>query len=91
MPIAIVPTEEYPNLTADLWFGLSVANKSPGDRVQKLGKEISQILEEPTFREKYATFGVRISGRTRAELGALISVDGRRWSGLIREANIKLD
>ena len=78
-------------MTADLWLGLSVANKTSGERVQKLSKEISQILEELAFREKHATFGVRISGRTTAELCALIHADGRRWSGLIRAANVNLD
>lgn len=83
--------KECPSLTADLWFGLSVANKTPGERVQNLSKETSQILEEPAFREKCAAFGVRISGSTTAELCALINADGRRWSGLIRAANVNFD
>lgn len=80
-----------PSLTADLWFGLSVANKTPGERVQNLSKEIYPTLEEPGFREKYAAFGVHISGSTTAKLCALINADGLRWSGLIRAANVNLD
>ena len=36
MPTSILPTKESPRLTAELRVGLCVANKTPGERVQKL-------------------------------------------------------
>ena len=91
MPIAILPTRECPSLTADLCLGLAVANKTPGEQLQKLSTEMSQILEELAVRKKYATFGVRFFGRTAVELYAFINGVGRRWSGLVRAANVHHD
>ncbi len=81
----------YPQLAADIWFGLAAPVKTPPELVQKLSREIADILAMPAMREKYNALGVRAAGSTPEQMQQLIDSEGKRWSAVIREAQIKVD
>lgn len=81
----------YPNLAADMWFGLVAPAKTPPELVQKLSREVTDILATPALRDKYNALSVRAEGSTPEQMRQIIDSGGQRWSAVIREAQIKVD
>lgn len=81
----------YPELAADMWFGLAASAQTPPALMQRLSQEIADILAMPAMRSKYAALGVNATGSSPAQFQQLIDSEGQRWSQVIREANVKVD
>jgi len=81
----------FPAAEYESWFGLVAPSHTPVDILARLNRDVVTILAKPAIREKLAALSFSPHGTTAEEFRALIREEHARWSGLIRDAGIKLD
>ncbi len=86
-----VVEEGYPDLVTDMWFGLAVPKGTPKDVIQKLQADISEALNEPAFKEKYAKLGMNMVGSTPEDMQTVVDKAAARWKQVIEEGNISIE
>jgi len=71
------------------WFALLAPPKTPGEIVAKLNAAIVEALRQPEVQRRLAEMYAEVIGNSPAEAAAFIRDEKRRWSEVIRAANIK--
>jgi tripartite-type tricarboxylate transporter receptor subunit TctC len=74
-----------------IWLGLVAPRGTPQPIIAKLQQKIAQVLDDPSVREKSERAGAYPIPSTPEEFAALIRKDAERWSGVLKELNIKYD
>jgi tripartite-type tricarboxylate transporter receptor subunit TctC len=70
------------------WFGLFAPAKTPTPIIERLNTEIVKILQMPDVREKIQAHGLLPGGGSAKELGVFLNAEIKKWSELIKAANI---
>lgn len=81
-----------PGYEATTWFGLFAPTGTPRDVIMKLNAEARKIFHDPAFEEKFMApqmFQSLIG--TPEEFDAFIKAETRKWSKVVREANIRVE
>ena len=73
------------------WLGFVGPAGTPRPIVEKLNRELNQILEEPDTRKRMADAGSEILKTTPEEFGTLIRNEFAKWGKVVRESGAKLD
>jgi tripartite-type tricarboxylate transporter receptor subunit TctC len=79
------------DVNVDMWYGIFAPQGTPADQVQKLNRELKDILALPEVRTACSTQGMDPASSTPEEFRRLVERDAERWTSLIRTANIKAD
>jgi len=79
------------DVQADAWIGFIAPAKTPAPILKKLHDEITQVLAEPSVKEKLRAQYMDAVGNTSAEFRALLASDRARWTPVIQMHNITLD
>lgn len=80
-----------PGFDAMPWLGLVAPAGTPPAVVDRLHREVVEILKEPEMRERFKGWGLDIVGNSPTEFGAFIRRDIDQWAKVIRGAKIKAD
>jgi tripartite-type tricarboxylate transporter receptor subunit TctC len=88
-----IPTigEFVPGYEASSVFGLGAPRNTPTEIIDKLNKEINAALAHPEFKARLAHLDGTALGGSPADFGKLIAGETRKWSKVIKLANIKPD
>jgi tripartite-type tricarboxylate transporter receptor subunit TctC len=78
-----------PDFDITVWFGLVAPAKTPAPIIERLNKEVVEILRTPALKEKFIAAGIDIAPSTPAELGERIRADLPYYTKLMREAGIQ--
>ena len=81
-----------PDLYSSFWHGLWVPKGTPPDVIAKLNAAVSQALEDPTVKKRFADIGQEIWPRQQqnpAALAAQQKAEIERWWPIIKDAGIK--
>jgi tripartite-type tricarboxylate transporter receptor subunit TctC len=70
------------------WFGLFAPAKTPAAIVERLNTEVVKILKMPDVREKIEAHGLLPGGGSSKELEVFLDTEIKKWSVLIKAANI---
>jgi tripartite-type tricarboxylate transporter receptor subunit TctC len=92
--LADVPTAieaGVPGFEVGTWFGVYAPARTPPAIVEKLNREILDILALDAVKQRLTQLGVEIYAKGPAELDALTKADFDRWGPIIQKAGIKLD
>jgi tripartite-type tricarboxylate transporter receptor subunit TctC len=73
------------------WYGVLAPAKTPAALVNRLQKEIAQVLQLPEVGQRMASEGSEPVGSTPAEFAAHIKSEVGKWGGVIRKAGIRAD
>ncbi len=73
------------------WFGILAPAGIDPALVEALNHEMNEILLAPDVRERLAALGIEPLGGTAADFARFIDSETARWSGLIRELNLKAE
>ncbi|GGX24284.1 hypothetical protein GCM10007242_34710 [Pigmentiphaga litoralis] len=79
----------YPGFDVTSWYGLVVPSATPAPIVQKLQQDIASALKQDDIKAKFAAMGVDPLGNTPAEFGRMIQVETKKWTDIVRQANIQ--
>lgn len=73
------------------WYGLMVPAGTPAAVVQRLNAETNAALADAEIRRKAEAAGLQLRGGTPAEFRAFLDSEAKKWSQIIKAANIKAD
>ena len=88
-----VPTlkETGIDVEADAWNGLIAPGGTPGPIIDKISRDVAEIIKQPAVREKLATQLMEPVGSSSEELRAQMDGEIARWAPVIKSANVKLN
>ena len=89
-----IPSSSEAGLTgldAKLWFGLFVPAKTPKVLIQKLNQDITEILRRPEVKELFLKQGIQASPSSPESLDDFVKTEIKRWTPIIKNANIQAD
>jgi tripartite-type tricarboxylate transporter receptor subunit TctC len=70
------------------WFGLFAPAGVPRPIIDRLNREVGELLRQPSTRAKFAPAGVDIAPSSPEELGARLMSDLPLWAQVMRDAGI---
>ena len=76
---------------ADAWNGLIAPAKTPQAIIDRIQREVADILKQPDIREKLAAQLMEPVGSTPVEFKAKIAAEIGRWEPVIKAANIRVN
>ena len=79
------------DVDADAWMGLIGPGALPEPIVERINRDVVEIVRRPELREKLATQLMEPVGSSPAEFRARIDAEIARWAPVIRAANIKVN
>jgi tripartite-type tricarboxylate transporter receptor subunit TctC len=88
-----VPTlkEAGVDVEADAWNGLIAPGATPKSIVDKISKDIAEVIRQPGVREKLAAQLMEPVGSSPEELRARMDAEITRWAPVIKAANVKVN
>ena len=92
MPDVPTVAESYlPGFNSISWIGVLAPARTPVSVVEKIAKDIADVVNLPEVREKLIGLGATPMASTPAEFQKMIDDDRSRYARLIREKNIRAD
>lgn len=73
------------------WYGIFVPGKTPADVVARLNSEIADFARAPAIRKQFADQGLELVSSSPADYAGFLVAEDRKWSAVIRQANITAD
>jgi len=73
------------------WFGVFVPKATPEPVVHRLSAAIGEVLNDPGLVAKLNAVGYEVASTTPAALAATIGEEGKVWSDVISQADIRLE
>ena len=88
-----VPTlkESGIDVEADAWNGLIAPAGTPRSIIDRISKDVAEIIRQPMLREKLATQLMEPVGSSPDELRARMDGEIERWAPVIKAANVTLN
>lgn len=88
-----VPTlkESGIDVEADAWNGLIAPGGTPKAVIDKINKDVVEIIKQPAVRDKLAAQLMEVVGSSPEEFRARIDGEIARWAPVIKAANVKVN
>jgi tripartite-type tricarboxylate transporter receptor subunit TctC len=87
--VPTVAESGVPGFDVTSWYGLIVRSGTPSDIVQKLQRDIAEVLKQDDVRAKLAGLGLEPVGNSPDSFGRMIKTESQKWSEIVRKANIQ--
>ena len=81
----------YPKLLSSIWVGLYTTAGTPKPVVDRLARDIAEIVDAPKFKDKFEAMGFEVGSSTPEQLGAFAASETKRWGDIIKSLDIKLN
>jgi len=91
MPELPTVGEFVPGYEISLWYGVGAPKGTPTEVIDKLNREINEILTDPKAKARLADLGGTVLAGSPADFGKLIADETEKWGKVIRALNIKAD
>ncbi|MGE8689844.1 MAG: Bug family tripartite tricarboxylate transporter substrate binding protein [Achromobacter sp.] len=89
-----IPTMEeagLPGFVTGSWAGLMAPANTPKPIIERMAREISEIVKEPDVRQKFLDAGFLPAGGTTEQFAALMKKDSARYAEIIKQAHITVN
>jgi tripartite-type tricarboxylate transporter receptor subunit TctC len=80
-----------PGYEVNVWFGMQLPAGTPRPVVERLNKDIVQLLKEPDTIQRFRAQGVEVVASTPEEFRSLVHKEVDKWTQLIKDANIRIE
>ena len=78
-------------LDVEMWYGVLAPKGTPAPMVERLNRELRDILARPDVKAAFETQGMLPTHSTPEAFRQVIAADARRWSDLIKAQGITAD
>ncbi len=89
--VPTVAESGYPGFESSSWFGFLLPAKTPRAVMERLLADTRAALKSPDLNEGLLSQGAEPGGNSPAEFSAYFEGEIRKWAGVIRAANIRLE
>jgi tripartite-type tricarboxylate transporter receptor subunit TctC len=89
--IPTIAESGYPGFEAGTWYAFLAPAGLPPEILKKLSMDIVAITKQDDLKARFAKMGIEALGSTPEQLSEVMQADLIKWSGVIRNANIKPD
>lgn len=79
----------FPGFQVDGWYALLAPAKTPRAVIDKIYRDVADVLKMPDIAARIRTFGLEPEGQSPQELAAYIGAELKKWGRVIKEAGIK--
>lgn len=88
-----VPTvaETVPGYEASAWFGIGAPRRTPPELVDRLNREVNEVLADQATAQKLADLGGAPIRITPAAFGQVIAEETEKWRQVVEFSGAKLD
>jgi tripartite-type tricarboxylate transporter receptor subunit TctC len=76
------------NLNVDMWYGVLAPAATPRPVIERLNKELREILAQPAIATAFETQGMTPAHSTPEAFQQLMATDAQRWAALIKAQGI---
>jgi tripartite-type tricarboxylate transporter receptor subunit TctC len=73
----------------DMWYGLFAPKATPGDIVDRLNKEVAEILNAPEAKTVFEAQGLVPTASTPSALEDIVVKDRTRWAEIVKSRGIQ--
>lgn len=81
-----------PNFDASIFFGIMGPAKLAPDIVEKLNRELNEVLKDPGVKSTLVSGGgLQLSGGTPEQMGQLVHTEVAKWKRVSQQAGIKAE
>ena len=80
-----------PELESDLWLALMAPAHTPAPIIDKVNREVVEILKTPAMRDTLIAQGAGVAYSTPAELTSLMRSETAKWKKVIEIAGVRID
>jgi tripartite-type tricarboxylate transporter receptor subunit TctC len=87
--VPTVAESGFPGFDVTSWYGIVVRAGTPPAIVKKLHADMAEALAAPDVKEKLAGLGLDPLGNPPEDFARMISAESRKWSEIVRKADIK--
>ena len=89
--VPLVADSGFPGFDVTSWYGIAVRSGTPPEVVDRLYREIVEVLKLPDVKERFAGMGVEPGALSPAALADLVRNESKKWGDIIVRANIKIE
>ena len=79
----------FPNFEVTSWYAMVAKSGTPQAIVDKVSKELHEIMQAPEFKKRYDDIGAFTIGSTPEELGTFIKSESIKWTAVVKQAGIQ--
>ena len=79
----------FPNFEVISWYAVVAKAGTPQPIIDKVSRELHDIVQSPEFKKRYDEIGAFVVGSTPAELGKFIQSESRKWTAVLKQAGIQ--
>jgi tripartite-type tricarboxylate transporter receptor subunit TctC len=72
-----------------IWFGVVAPAGTPKPVVDRLSREIADVVKQPAFRQRFLESGTEPLASTPEAFAELITSDTRKWTRLLRDSGVQ--
>ena len=91
LAVPTVAESGVPGYEVNVWFGMQLPAGTPKPIVDKINRDIVQLLKEPDVISRFRDQGVEVVASSPAEFSQLVQKEVVKWTQLIKDANIRIE
>ena len=80
-----------PGYEVDGWYAMLAPAKTPKGVINKIYRDVADVLKMPEVSERIQAVGFEVSGMPPAEMARYIDREIKKWGTVIKEAGIRAD
>jgi tripartite-type tricarboxylate transporter receptor subunit TctC len=81
----------YPDAVAMSWLAIVAPAGTPQHIIDKLAQMTTEVLQEENVRKRIAEYGMEVDVMTPAQVNRYFDAESKRWSQVIKAANIRVE
>jgi tripartite-type tricarboxylate transporter receptor subunit TctC len=81
----------YPGYEVTNWHGLVGPKGLPRDIVERLNREIGEVVKGPEMKKSLEADGLEPAGGSSARFAEILKNEMARWGKVVQQAGIKID
>jgi tripartite-type tricarboxylate transporter receptor subunit TctC len=78
-----------PGFDSWTWFGVFGPAGTPQPVIDRMNAEMNRIISDAAIKERFTQLGFETTGGSPADFSSVVQGEARKWSKVIREANVK--
>ena len=89
--VPTVAESGVPGYEVNVWFGMQLPAGTPKPIVDRINRDVVQLLKEPDVIKRFRDQGVEVVASSPTEFSQLVHSEVAKWTQLIQDANIRIE